>query len=54
MVSKALVVGEYQRKLEAIAAAYNDVKLVCVVPQRWKSEGGELKLEASHTRSYFG
>jgi glycosyltransferase involved in cell wall biosynthesis len=51
MVSKALVVGEYQRKLEAMAA-YEDVKLVCVVPRGWKSEGGELKLEASHTRGY--
>jgi len=51
MVSKALVVGEYQRKLEAMAA-YDDVKLVCVVPHSWKTEGGELKLEASHTRGY--
>jgi glycosyltransferase involved in cell wall biosynthesis len=51
MVSKALVVGEYQRKLEAMAA-YDDVNLVCVVPHGWKTEGGELKLEANHTRGY--
>jgi glycosyltransferase involved in cell wall biosynthesis len=51
MVSKALVVGEYQRKLEAMAA-YDDVNLVCVVPRSWKTESGELKLEASHTRGY--
>jgi glycosyltransferase involved in cell wall biosynthesis len=51
MVSKALVVGEYQRKLEAMAA-HPDLKLVCVVPRAWKTEGGELKLEAAHTRGY--
>jgi glycosyltransferase involved in cell wall biosynthesis len=51
MVSKALVVGEYQRKLEAIAA-HPDVELVCVVPRSWKTEGSELRLEAGHTRGY--
>ncbi|MFN0072818.1 MAG: glycosyltransferase [Chloroflexota bacterium] len=51
IVSKALVVGEYQRKLEAMAA-YQDLKLVCVVPPSWKTEVGELRLETSHTRGY--
>src|SRR5215207_3935391 len=51
MVSKALVVGEYQRKLEAMAA-HNDVDLVCVVPPSWKSRGGDLHLEAGHIQGY--
>jgi glycosyltransferase involved in cell wall biosynthesis len=51
LVSKALVVGEYQRKLEAMAA-YSDVELVCVVPRSWKTEGSELRLEAAHTHGY--
>lgn len=51
MVSKALVVGSYQRKLEAMAR-HPDVSLVCVVPPSWRSEGGELRLEAVHTEGY--
>lgn len=51
MLSKALVVGEYQRKLEAMAS-HEDVKLVCVVPPRWETEGRPLELEAGHTKGY--
>jgi glycosyltransferase involved in cell wall biosynthesis len=51
MVSKALVVGAYQRKLEEIAA-YPDVQLTCVVPPSWRLEGREQPLERLHQRGY--
>lgn len=52
MVSKALVVGEYQRKLEEIAAVPG-IELTVVVPPSWRQEGGvELRLERLHTRGY--
>lgn len=51
MVSKALVVGSYQRKLEAMAA-HPDLSLVAVVPPVWRGEGIEQRLEAVPTRGY--
>ncbi len=52
VLSKALVVGTYQRKLELIAQA-PDVELVAVVPPVWKEPGvGSVPLERAHTRGY--
>jgi len=51
MLSKALVVGAYQRKLEEIAA-HADVNLTVVVPPEWRDERGVLKLERAHTNGY--
>lgn len=50
MVSKALVVGIYQRKLELIAG--QGVELVAVVPPSWRDERGEMLLERVHTDGY--
>lgn len=50
MLSKACVVGIYQRKLEHIAAA--GVQLLVVVPPSWKDERGETRLERAYTRGY--
>ncbi|MFQ5576172.1 MAG: glycosyltransferase [Anaerolineae bacterium] len=47
MISKALVVGAYQKKLEEIAAA-GDINLTVVVPPAW----GQTRLETVHTRGY--
>jgi glycosyltransferase involved in cell wall biosynthesis len=51
MVSKACLVGIYQRKLEEIAQ-YDDVELVVVVPLRWRDERGVIPLERAHTQGY--
>ena len=51
MISKACVVGTYQRKLEEIAS-YADVDLTVVVPPEWRDERGTLKLERAHTNGY--
>lgn len=50
MVSKALVVGIYQRKLEALAE--RGVDLIAVVPPSWDSPGGSQTLERLHTHGY--
>lgn len=50
MISKALVVGIYQRKLELIAA--QDVDLLAVVPPAWKDERGKTPLERAYTEGY--
>ena len=50
MVSKACVVGAYQRKLEEIAAL--DVDLTVIVPPRWEDERGSLMLERKYTAGY--
>ena len=50
IVSKALVVGIYQRKLECIAQA--GVDLLALVPPMWRDERGELPLERSATHGY--
>jgi glycosyltransferase involved in cell wall biosynthesis len=51
MVSKACVVGIYQRKIEEIAR-YADVELVLVVPPSWRDPAGEIPLEYAHTQGY--
>jgi glycosyltransferase involved in cell wall biosynthesis len=51
MLSKALVVGAYQRKLEELAR-YDDLELSCVVPPSWRGPGGEQRLERAHTTGY--
>ncbi|MDQ4075344.1 MAG: glycosyltransferase family 4 protein [Chloroflexota bacterium] len=50
-LSKALVVGAYQTKMEALAAE-PDVELVAAVPPSWKDERGETTLERAHTEGY--
>jgi glycosyltransferase involved in cell wall biosynthesis len=47
MISKALVVGAYQRKLELLASA-PDVDVTCVVPPAW----GAQHLERAYLRGY--
>jgi glycosyltransferase involved in cell wall biosynthesis len=51
MVSKACLVGAYQRKLEEIAA-YDDIELTVAVPPSWRDERGEVLLERAHTQGY--
>ena len=51
MVSKACLVGIYQRKLEEIAR-HDDVELLVVVPPYWRDERGVMRLERAHTRGY--
>lgn len=51
MVSKALVVGSYQRKLEEIAA-HPDIDLTVIVPPAWKDARGLLRLERDHLQGY--
>jgi hypothetical protein len=43
MVSKALVVGAYQRKLEELAAL-PDVQLTAIVPSFWRDKRGTVRL----------
>jgi glycosyltransferase involved in cell wall biosynthesis len=52
MLSKACLVGLYQRKLEAMAAlpAMNALKVL--VPPSWKDERGEMHLERAYTQGY--
>lgn len=50
MVSKACVVGAYQRKLEELAAL--GVELMVVVPPYWQEESRRIPLERLHTRGY--
>lgn len=51
MVSKACLVGIYQRKLEEIAC-HDDMELRVVVPPFWRDERGMIPLERAHTRGY--
>jgi glycosyltransferase involved in cell wall biosynthesis len=50
MLSKALIVGIYQRKLEEIAR--RGVDLLAVVPPSWRDERGETPLEHAYTEGY--
>jgi len=50
MLSKACIVGIYQRKLEEIARL--GVDLTVVVPPSWRDERGETPLERSYTAGY--
>ncbi len=51
MISKALVIGAYQRKLEEIAS-YPEIDLTVIVPQAWKDVRGMLPLEPLYTQGY--
>jgi glycosyltransferase involved in cell wall biosynthesis len=51
MVSKACLVGTYQRKLEEIAR-FPDVELMVVVPASWHEESRTVHLERAHTEGY--
>jgi glycosyltransferase involved in cell wall biosynthesis len=51
MISKACLVGAYQRKLEEIAA-FDDVELTVVTPPSWRDERGEIRLERAHLSGY--
>lgn len=50
MLSKACIVGIYQRKLELIAA--HGVDLLTLVPPSWRDERGETVLERVYTQGY--
>ena len=51
MLSKALVVGAYQRKCELIAS-HRDIELTVLVPPSWKTGKHIDALERLHTRGY--
>ena len=51
MISKACVVGMYQRKLEELAKL-PEMQLLVVVPPFWRSGGQVLPLERTHTTGY--
>ena len=51
MLSKACVVGAYQRKLEELAACAG-VDLTVVVPPYWQEEARRIALEPLHTKGY--
>lgn len=50
MLSKAAIVGIYQRKLEEIAR--RGVDLLALVPPSWRDERGEMPLERAYTDGY--
>jgi len=50
-LSKACVVGAYQRKLEELASN-PDIELVAVVPPFWNDSANRLPLERLHTQGY--
>ncbi len=50
MVSKALIVGAYQRKAEEIAAL--GVDLTVLIPPRWQDRRGRQQAESIHTQGY--
>jgi len=51
MISKALLVGAYQRKAELLAAAPG-VELTVVVPREWRGGGAHQRLERAHADGY--
>jgi glycosyltransferase involved in cell wall biosynthesis len=51
MVSKACVMGTYQKKLEEMAHL-PDLELTVVVPPYWRDERGRILLERKHTTGY--
>lgn len=51
MLSKACIVGAYQKKLEEIAAI-DDVELTVVVPPSWDDPRSATRLEKVHTQGY--
>jgi glycosyltransferase involved in cell wall biosynthesis len=51
MLSKACIVGMYQRKLEEMAR-YPEIELEVLVPPSWRDERGITRLEYAHTNGY--
>jgi glycosyltransferase involved in cell wall biosynthesis len=51
MLSKACIVGAYQKKLEEMAAI-DGVDLTVVVPPSWDDPSGMIRLEKLHTTGY--
>ncbi len=51
MISKACIVGAYQKKLEALARE-PDMRLTLLVPPSWKDDRGEQRLERAFTNGY--
>ncbi len=51
MLSKACIVGAYQRKLEEMAALPG-VELTALVPPYWRENGRVMMLERAHTQGY--
>src|SRR5579859_3376325 len=51
MISKACVVGIYQRKLEEIARLPG-IDLSVIVPASWRDPSGEVRLERAHVEGY--
>lgn len=51
ILSKACIVGTYQRKLEEIAA-HPDIELTVLVPPYWRDKRGLQRLERVHVRGY--
>ena len=51
MLSKACIIGPYQRKLEEMAAL-PEVDLTVLVPPSWREGGRETRLERAHTAGY--
>jgi len=56
MLSKACLVGSYQRKLEEIVrqgkALPGSLELMVIVPPSWDDPAGRVALERSHTIGY--
>jgi glycosyltransferase involved in cell wall biosynthesis len=50
MISKACIVGTYQRKLEELARL--GVELTVIVPPEWRDPSGTIRLERVHTQGY--
>ncbi|MGH2541687.1 MAG: glycosyltransferase family 4 protein [Ardenticatenaceae bacterium] len=50
-LSKALVVGAYQTKMEALAAEPG-IELIAAIPPFWRDERGDMMLEVAHTDGY--
>ncbi len=51
MISKALVVGAYQRKLEELARL-PDIELTAIVPPAWRDRRSHVVLERAHIHGY--
>jgi len=52
MLSKACIVGTYQRKLEEMAALEPKMQLTVAVPPYWKDERGITPVEQMYTHGY--
>jgi len=52
MLSKACIVGVYQRKLEEMVMDAPEMTLLVATPASWKDEGGVKLLERAHIRGY--